>query len=192
MTDGRAGLLRMGPPSGPRMNRHRALPAWLSARELVIEIYALTRRLPSHEQFVAVPQLRRAAWSVANNIAEGNARRGRGELRQFFNTAIGSLLRWTGWRRSPPARTALTRSRCRRSRNSERRSRGVCTASFGAMHGDAQFSRPHVLTSSRPARIPRKSKRRANSCELPAVSAPVTRSQGIDSTCSSSRRRRMD
>jgi four helix bundle protein len=28
---------------------------------------------------------------VANNIAEGNARRGRGELCQFFNVAIGSL-----------------------------------------------------------------------------------------------------
>jgi hypothetical protein len=37
---------------------------------------------------------------------------------------------------------------------------------------------------------PPQSKRRANSHELPAVSAPVTRSQGIDSRCSSSRRRR--
>jgi four helix bundle protein len=51
----------------------------------------LTRCLPPEEQFVAITQLRRASWSVANNIAEGNARRGRGELRQFFNVAIGSL-----------------------------------------------------------------------------------------------------
>jgi four helix bundle protein len=73
------------------MNRHRTLPLWQAARRLVLEIYAVTRTLPSEEQFVVVPQLRRSAWSVANNIAEGNARRGRGELRQFFNVAIGSL-----------------------------------------------------------------------------------------------------
>jgi len=73
------------------MNRHRSLPVWQAARRLVVEIYGLTRTLPQEERFVAITQLRRAAWSVANNIAEGNARRGRGELRQFFNVAIGSL-----------------------------------------------------------------------------------------------------
>lgn len=73
------------------MNRHRDLPVWQAARRLVLEVYALTRSLPHEEQFVAITQLRRAAWSVANNIAEGNARRGRGELRQFLNVAVGSL-----------------------------------------------------------------------------------------------------
>jgi four helix bundle protein len=73
------------------MNRHRSLPVWQAARGLVVEIYRLTRGLPLEERFVVVAQLRRAAWSVANNIAEGNARRGRGELRQFLNVAIGSL-----------------------------------------------------------------------------------------------------
>jgi four helix bundle protein len=75
----------------PRMDGHRKLPVWQDARRLVIEIYAITRALAQDERFVTVPQLRRAAWSVANNIAEGNARRGRAQLRQFLNCAIGSL-----------------------------------------------------------------------------------------------------
>jgi four helix bundle protein len=73
------------------MDGHRKLPVWQDARRLVIEIYAITRALAQDERFVTVPQLRRAAWSVANNIAEGNARRGRAQLRQFLNCAIGSL-----------------------------------------------------------------------------------------------------
>jgi four helix bundle protein len=73
------------------MDGHRKLPVWQDARALVSEIYALTRALPQDERFVTVPQLRRAAWSVPNNIAEGNARRGRAQLRQFLNCALGSL-----------------------------------------------------------------------------------------------------
>jgi four helix bundle protein len=40
---------------------------------------------------VTVSRLRRAAWSIPNNIAEENARRGRAQLSQFLNCAIGSL-----------------------------------------------------------------------------------------------------
>ena len=73
------------------MDGHTKLPVWQAARRLVAEIYALTRALPAEEQFVVTAQLRRAAWSVSNNIAEGNARRGRAQLQQFLNCAIGSL-----------------------------------------------------------------------------------------------------
>jgi four helix bundle protein len=73
------------------MDGHRKLRVWQDARRLVREVYAVTRALPRDERFVAVPQLRRAAWSVPNNIAEGNARRGRAQLAQFLNCAIGSL-----------------------------------------------------------------------------------------------------
>ena len=73
------------------MDGHRKLRVWQDARLLVLEIYGLTRTLPRDERFVTVPQLRRAAWSVTNNIAEGNARRGRPQLSQFLNCALGSL-----------------------------------------------------------------------------------------------------
>jgi four helix bundle protein len=58
---------------------------------LVAQVYRLTAQLPQDERLVAVTQLRRAAWSVHNNIAEGNAKRGRAERRRFLDVAIGSL-----------------------------------------------------------------------------------------------------
>ena len=87
-------MVRSGVSYCPRlshMDGHRKLPVWQDARALVLEIYAVTRALAQDERFVTVLQLRRAAWSVPNNIAEGNARRGRAQLRQFLNCTLGSL-----------------------------------------------------------------------------------------------------
>ncbi|MBI3982438.1 MAG: four helix bundle protein [Gemmatimonadetes bacterium] len=58
---------------------------------MVVRVYTRTKSLPPEERFVAVPQMRRAAWSVPTNIAEGNAKRGRGELRRYLDCALGSL-----------------------------------------------------------------------------------------------------
>ena len=74
-----------------RMDTHRRLRVWRLARALVNFIYKLTGSLPSEERYVVVPQLRRAAWSVLNNIAEGHAKLGRKERRRFFDVALGSL-----------------------------------------------------------------------------------------------------
>ena len=79
------------PPQYSFMNTHHQLQVWQHARRLVAVVYLLTKKLPSGERFVAVPQLRRAAWSVQNNIAEGNAKLGRPEMRRLFDVAIGSL-----------------------------------------------------------------------------------------------------
>jgi four helix bundle protein len=73
------------------MDAHRQLPVWQDARKLVALVYRVTRALPRDEYTVVVPQLRRAAWSVTNNIAEGNAKLGRAERRRFLDIAIGSL-----------------------------------------------------------------------------------------------------
>jgi four helix bundle protein len=73
------------------MDTYRRLEVWKKAQSLVRCIYQLTEGLPAHERFTATQQLRRAAWSVHNNIAEGNARRGRAERRRFFDIAVASL-----------------------------------------------------------------------------------------------------
>ncbi|MBI4419546.1 MAG: four helix bundle protein [Gemmatimonadetes bacterium] len=73
------------------MDKHRQLRIWQLGRQLVKAVYSLTSALPNEERYVVIAQLRRAAWSVPNNIAEGNAKLGPGELRKYLDCAIGSL-----------------------------------------------------------------------------------------------------
>ena len=73
------------------MDTHRRLMIWREARCLIEDTYELTKALPHDERFTVTPQLRRAAWSVQNNIAEGHAKLGRRERRRFFDVSLGSL-----------------------------------------------------------------------------------------------------
>jgi four helix bundle protein len=54
-------------------------------------VYAATAQWPPDERFGLTGQIRRAAVSVASNIAEGAARRSTGEFIQFVGMARGSL-----------------------------------------------------------------------------------------------------
>ena len=73
------------------MNGHRKLEVWQLAGKLIDVVYDITRSLPAEEKYAASMQIRRAAWSVQNNIAEGYARLGPAELRRFFDISLGSL-----------------------------------------------------------------------------------------------------
>lgn len=66
------------------------LIVWQRAIQLTITIYKLTSSFPSSERFGLMDQLRRAAVSVASNIAEGHGRLTRGEYLQFLGHARGS------------------------------------------------------------------------------------------------------
>jgi four helix bundle protein len=73
-----------------KYERFEDLPAWKAAMDLVQRIYALTR-----DRFFSQPgdlrdQLRRAALSVSNNIAEGFERGSTAELLAFLYIARGS------------------------------------------------------------------------------------------------------
>jgi four helix bundle protein len=57
----------------------------------VVLTYEATKRLPAEERYGLTSQMRRAAVSVPANIAEGVARRGEAERRQFILIARGSL-----------------------------------------------------------------------------------------------------
>lgn len=67
------------------------LDAWQEAHRLVLMVYKVTQGFPPEERFGLVTQMRRAAVSVAANIAEGFKRRGLQEKIRFYNIAEGSL-----------------------------------------------------------------------------------------------------
>src|SRR5712692_1281690 len=69
----------------------RDLEVWNRAHASVLEIYRITNAFPRTEQFGVVSQLRRAAYSIPANIAEGFGRRSTKELLQCLTIANGSL-----------------------------------------------------------------------------------------------------
>ena len=71
---------------------YRNLRVWNRAISLTLEVYRITARFPPMEQFGLTSQLRRAAVSVASNIAEGHARTTRGEYKNFLSVARGSVI----------------------------------------------------------------------------------------------------
>ncbi len=67
------------------------LEVWMRAHGVVLEVYKLTNPFPRSEQFGVVSQIRRAAYSIPANIAEGFGRRSTKELLQFLAISNGSL-----------------------------------------------------------------------------------------------------
>ncbi len=67
------------------------LDAWRASHELAVAIYAATKAFPKSELYGLTSQLRRAAFSVPANIAEGSAKRGSVECRRFLDVAVGSF-----------------------------------------------------------------------------------------------------
>ena len=68
----------------------RDLIVWQPAIELTFAVYALTRAFPKVELFGLTSQIRRAAVSIASNIAEGQSRHSTGEFQQILGIARGS------------------------------------------------------------------------------------------------------
>ena len=67
------------------------LELYKAARELRKDIFLLIKQLPDEEKFNLTSQMRRAATSLTNNIAEGNGRYHYQESIQFCRQARGSL-----------------------------------------------------------------------------------------------------
>jgi four helix bundle protein len=76
--------------SGP-VRDHRDLRVWQLAIDLALMAYDLSAGFPQAEVYGLAIQMRRAAVSVASNIAEGNGRVHRAEYAHFLSMARGSL-----------------------------------------------------------------------------------------------------
>ena len=66
------------------------LQTWQKAHNFTINLYRLTSKFPSNEQFGLTNQIRRAAVSIESNIAEGRGRGGEKEFSRFLDIAQGS------------------------------------------------------------------------------------------------------
>jgi four helix bundle protein len=73
------------------MRDYTKIDAWKLADDLAVAIYQSTRSFPRDEVYGLTSQLRRAAYSVPANIAEGSARESQRDYLHFLYIARGSL-----------------------------------------------------------------------------------------------------
>lgn len=74
-----------------RTKTFEELNAWQKAHAFVLEVYKNTEQFPKKEDYGLTSQFRRAAISIAANIAEGYRKKGKADKLRFFNISQGSL-----------------------------------------------------------------------------------------------------
>lgn len=74
------------------MQRFTDLHVWHRGFQLTLDIYRLTATFPREERFGLTAQMRRAAVSVAANIAEGAKRDSNPDYSRFLNIAEASVV----------------------------------------------------------------------------------------------------
>jgi four helix bundle protein len=74
-----------------QVRSYRDLQVWQRAMDVAVAVYDLTRSYPRDELFGLTSQSRRAASSIAANIAEGYGRASKPSYLSFLRIARGSL-----------------------------------------------------------------------------------------------------
>ena len=69
---------------------YKDLIVWQKSFKLALGIYEVTKKFPKEELYGLVSQIRRAAFSIPSNIAEGYARNSTGEYKRFLKIAYAS------------------------------------------------------------------------------------------------------
>jgi S23 ribosomal protein. len=72
------------------MKDFRDLLVWNKAHALTLKCYRATNNFPRSELYGLTSQIRRAAASIAANIAEACGKRGNGDFQRFLGIAAGS------------------------------------------------------------------------------------------------------
>jgi four helix bundle protein len=72
------------------LKSYQQLTVWQKAFKLALEVFHLTKLFPKEELYGLVSQMRRSAFAIPTNIAEGYMRRHRAEYIQFTSIAFSS------------------------------------------------------------------------------------------------------
>ena len=73
------------------MNHYKKLDVWVKSYQMALDVYKATENFPGSEKYGMTSQTRRAAVSIALNIAEGAGRNTRKDFNNFLCIANGSL-----------------------------------------------------------------------------------------------------
>ena len=82
-----------------KVERFEDLNCWKEARELVKEVYIICEKGKLSRDFDTKSQIKRAALSIMNNIAEGFGKQSysKAELKRFIQMSIGSANEMRVW-----------------------------------------------------------------------------------------------
>lgn len=72
------------------MRDFHSLEIWNKSHMLTLDIYRVTENFPKNEIYALTSQVRRAAYSIPMNIAEGCGRKSEAEFCQILNVSSGS------------------------------------------------------------------------------------------------------
>lgn len=75
-----------------RLYSFEKLEVWQLSKNLTVKIYKLSDSFPNEERYGITSQLRRATFSISNNLAEGSSRSSYKDKLRFIEIAYGSLL----------------------------------------------------------------------------------------------------
>ncbi|WP_293297951.1 four helix bundle protein, partial [Pedobacter sp. UBA4863] len=68
------------------------MPVWKLAMDYAVSIFELSANLPKQEDYALTSQIRRAALSIADNLAEGFGRETAKDKKKFYVTRSALLL----------------------------------------------------------------------------------------------------
>ncbi len=74
-----------------RLRPYQKLVVWNEAHHLCLSVYSSTSLFPKDERFGLISQMRRAAYSIPMNIAEGSNKRSPAEKDRFYEYSSCSL-----------------------------------------------------------------------------------------------------
>ncbi|MEP3210164.1 MAG: four helix bundle protein [Maribacter sp.] len=72
------------------MRDYKKYDVWKLGHVITLQVYKLTKTFPKEEQYGLVSQMRRAAYSIPSNIAEGCGRESDNEFKRHLTISRGS------------------------------------------------------------------------------------------------------